>query len=82
MSRNEAFSHPENWGGRNCLLPVDVDVVREMKHDMGGDILLEFTSAEFSDRVQIAYNTLNISSLTFQNIWHVFRALYPLVFRD
>lgn len=27
MSRNTAFSMPEEWGGKNCLLPVDVAVI-------------------------------------------------------
>ena len=80
MSRNEAFSLPEQWGGRNCLLPVDVDVIREIKAKMGGDALLEFTSVEFSARAQAAYDTLDITNLTIENVWNVFQAVYPLVF--
>lgn len=80
MSRNEAFSLPEQWGGRNCLLPVDVDVIREIKAKMGGDALLEFTSAEFSACAQAAYDTLDITNLTIENVWNVFQAVYPLVF--
>jgi len=82
MSRNEAFSLPSSWGGRNCLLPVDVKVIQEIKEAMGGDALLEFTTAEFSECAQAAYDTLNISELNVENIWHVFRALYSLVFPD
>jgi len=80
MSHNEAFSLPERWGGRNCLLPVDVNVIREIRAKMGGDALLEFTSAEFSARAQAAYDTLGITKLTIENIWHVFQAMYPHVF--
>ncbi|KAH7909728.1 hypothetical protein BJ138DRAFT_1114711 [Hygrophoropsis aurantiaca] len=80
MSRNEAFSLYENWGGRNCLLPVDVAVIREIKEAMGGDALLDFVTPEFSQRAQAAYDTLNIVDLTLENVWHVFRALHPLVF--
>jgi hypothetical protein len=82
MSRNEAFSLPEKWGGRNCLLPVDVSVIREIKSAMGGDALLEFVSPEFSECAQIAYDSLNISELTFQNVWTIFTAMYPLVYPD
>src|ERR1700722_20904764 len=60
MSRNEAFSLPESWGGRNCLLPVDVAVIREIKVAMGGDALLDFVSPEFAARAQIAYDSLHI----------------------
>lgn len=80
MSRNEAFAMPESWGGRDCLLPVDVNVVREIKEAMGGDSLLEFTTMEFSAMAQAAYDTLHITKLTPENVWHVFQALYPVVF--
>jgi hypothetical protein len=62
------------------LLPVDVEVVQVMKEEMGGDDLLEFVSAEFSVKAQVVYDTLNISQLTFQNVWTVFTVMYPLVF--
>lgn len=80
MSRNEAFSLPENWGGRDCLLKVDVAVIRELKEAMGGDEMLEFVSAEFSQRAQAAYDTLGVVDLDLENVWHVFCDLYPLVF--
>ena len=80
MSRNEAFSLPENWGGRDCLLKVDVAVIRELKEAMGGDEMLEFVSAEFSQRAQAAYDTLGVVDLDLENVWHVFCDLYPLIF--
>jgi hypothetical protein len=80
MSRNEAFSMPERWGGRNCLLPIDVNLIREIKDAMCGDSLLEFTTPEFSAQCKVAYNSLDISKLTTENVWHVFQALYPLVY--
>lgn len=80
MSRNEAFSLPEQWGGRNCLLPVDVGAIREIKEAMGRDALLDFTTPEFSARAQDAYYSLYIVQLTLENVWHVFQSLYPLVF--
>jgi hypothetical protein len=80
MSRNEAFSMPEQWGGRNCLLPIDVNIIREIKDAMGGDSFLEFTTPEFSAQCEAAYNSLGISKLTAENVWHVFQALYPLVY--
>lgn len=80
MSRNDAFSLPESWGGRNCLLKVDRDIVRELKEAMGGEEILDFVSVEFSQRAQAAYNTLGIEDLNLKNIWHVFHDLYTLVF--
>ncbi|TDL13749.1 hypothetical protein BD410DRAFT_817268 [Rickenella mellea] len=80
MSRNEAFSLPENWGGRDCLLPVDTEVIRAIKEHMGGDALLEFTSAEFSARAQEVYDSLKIVNLSLENVWGVFTAMYPLLY--
>jgi len=37
MLHNEAFSMVEQWGGCNCLLPIDVNVIREIKDAMGGE---------------------------------------------
>jgi hypothetical protein len=80
MSRNEAFSLPESWGGRNCLLSIDVEVIREIKAAMGGDAILEFTSSEFSERARATYDSLAISELTFQNVWVVFTDMYHLLY--
>ena len=80
MSWNEALSLPDQWGSHNCLLPVDVNVIREIKAKMGRDDLLKFTSTEFSACAQAAYDTLGITDLTIENVWNVFQAVYPLVF--
>jgi hypothetical protein len=80
VSRDHAFTFPESWGGRDCLLPVDVEVIRKMKADMGGDSLLNFVSVEFSERAQVIYDSLDISDLTFENIWAVFSKMFPLLF--
>ena len=71
---------PKSWGGRNCLLKVDLAVVHELKEAMGGDKILEFVGAEFSQCAQAAYDTLGIMDLNLENAWHVFCDLYPLVF--
>jgi hypothetical protein len=68
VSRDHAFAFPESWGGHDYLLPVDVEVIRKMKADMGGDSLLDFVSAEFSECAQAIYDSLDISDLTFENI--------------
>jgi hypothetical protein len=80
VSRDIAFTFPERWGGRNCLLPVDVDVIRKLKEDIGGEELLDFVSRDFAARAQTIYDTLNISDLTFQNVWAIFDRMYPLMF--
>ena len=70
----------EKWGGHNCLLPVDVDIVHQIKEEMGGgDTLLDFVTDEYSQKAQAAYDTLSIWKLTLENVWDVFQALLPLI---
>ena len=80
MSRDTAFSLPELWGGRNCLLPVDVAVVEQMKADMGGDALIAFSTPEFTAWAEEVYDSLGIQELTKDNVWDIFTAMLPLVF--
>ena len=85
MSRNEAFSLPHLWDGRDCLLPLSpeqLETVEELKEAMGGEKLLAFVSEEFSERARQVYNGLNIRNLTSKNAWDVFRHMYPLVFPE
>lgn len=78
MSRNEAFSLPEKWGGRNCLLPVDIDIIRDIKKEMGGDQILEFTTPEFSEQCQLIFDELGFDGiLSFENVWDIFIAMLP-----
>jgi hypothetical protein len=76
MSRNEAYAVPQLWGGRNCLIPVDVSLVKEMKEQLGGPAILEFTSADFARRAELVYDSLRIVKLSFQNVWDVFGAMH------
>jgi hypothetical protein len=62
------------------LLPVDVNIIREIKEAMGGDAILEFVSADFAELAQAAYDSLQIVKLTFENVWDVFTAMLLLVF--
>lgn len=80
MSRNEAFSLPQNWGGRNCLLKVDVDFLRALKAELGGKAVLEFETLAFAQRTEAAYETLGVAKLTLETVWYVFQELYPLEF--
>lgn len=80
MSRNEAFSLPASWGGRNCLLEVDMGIIRELKEAMGGDEILDFVPVEFSQQAQAAYDTLGIHDLNIENVWYVFTNLCRLMF--
>jgi len=78
---------PEAHNLRNCLLPLtddQLDIVREIKEELNHDgikceELMMFTSAEFAARAEAAFLTLELKKLTFENVWHVFQTLLPLL---
>jgi len=80
MSRNQAYSLLEKWGGRDFLMPIDIEMVQEIKQTMGGDSILEFNLAEFSEKAQEAYNTLGLNELSFLNVWEVYSVMKQLLF--
>jgi len=82
MSRNQAFSLPGDWGGRNCLLKIDdISIIKKLKEELGGDDLVSFLTPEFSVCAREAYDSLDIGDLTFENVWIVFVAMLPLIFK-
>ena len=79
-SRNEAFSLPESWGGRNCLLPIsNLDIIRELKEELGGASILDFVDADFATQAEGAYDQLGITKLTMDNVWVIFTDMLMLL---
>jgi hypothetical protein len=76
MSPNEAHAVPQVWGGRDCLIPVDVSAVRRMKEDLGGEALLESMSLDYSMRARAIYDTLGIVNLSYEKVWDVLATMY------
>ena len=60
-------------------LAIDLDVVRDIEKEMGGDNLLQFLFLELSERFEVAYSSLCIENLTMENVWVVFHRLLLLV---
>lgn len=81
MSRNQAYSLPEAWNGRNCLLKIDdLTIIRKLKEELGGEELVSFSTPEFSVQALEAFNSLEVGELNFENVWIVFVAMLPLLY--
>jgi hypothetical protein len=83
MSRNEVYSLPHKWGGQQCLLDVDLDVVCEIKEFISnGEYMFRFPliTVEFERQAEEVYQTLQIQDSTLSNIWNVFSMMLPLLF--
>ena len=77
MSRNDAFTLFESWGGQNCLLSIpDCEPIRTLKAELGGEAILDFVTPDYAARVQAAYTNLGILCLNFENVWVVFQDLF------
>jgi hypothetical protein len=79
ISRNIAYSLPHTWGGRNCLLPVDRNIIRQIKEEMGGDDILSFVDHDFAAQAEIAYNSLGVADLNFNNVWDIFSKMLNIL---
>ncbi|KDR70412.1 hypothetical protein GALMADRAFT_230064 [Galerina marginata CBS 339.88] len=82
ISRNEAFSLPHKWGGRQCLLDVNMDVIRELKDIIsGGEDMFRFplVTAQFEREADKIYESLHIEDLSLCNVWSIFSAMLPLL---
>lgn len=74
-----ASSLCEKYGGVNCLIPVDVNVVRYLKELIGGENLIRFVSVEYETEVRKVYERLGIQKLTFHNVWDVFSVMLSML---
>ncbi|KAF9474800.1 hypothetical protein BDN70DRAFT_815066 [Pholiota conissans] len=68
----------QQYGGRQCLIPVDREVVKALMDEIGEDVI-RFVSREYEAKAEAAFATLGIPKLTKQNIWRVFVDMIPLM---
>lgn len=71
-TRNDFFDLHEKWNLRNCLLEVDVDIIREIKEKMGGDEVMDFVPQEYAAQAQAKFESLDVTKITLENAWEVF----------
>jgi hypothetical protein len=76
VSPDVAVALCTEYGGENCLQPVDVDIVQQLMDDIGDDAI-HFVSAEYADRAQEVFESLGVTKLSFENIWQVFNRMIP-----
>ena len=79
-SRAYSFLVPSSWGGQNLLQPIeDMDTVRKMKEELGGDALIAFNSDEYKACAEAVYVGLGSPRLTLETVWDVFQSMLPSV---
>jgi len=79
-SPNIAYTLYEEYGGDDCLQPIDPDFVRLLMEGIGGEDLIRFVSVEYAARAQAVFETLGFPGLSFQNVWLTFSAMMPIMY--
>lgn len=62
---------------KDQLIPVNRDVVRELKSQLGGDSLLNFVKPEFAALALEVYQSLGSPPVSSRNAWQVFSDMLP-----
>jgi hypothetical protein len=70
----------EDYGNKNCLQPVDYDIIKNLMKEIGGEDLIHFVDSEYSVVTQSIFGDLGFTVLTFENVWQVFAAMLPLMY--
>ena len=65
------------FGGENCLQPMDTKIIDALIKEIGGDEILHFVTPAYAQQAQAIYNNLQIDELTFQNVWIIFSRMLP-----
>jgi hypothetical protein len=78
-SPHVAMALYSQYGGENCLQPVDTKIIDALIAEIGGDEILEFVTPAFAKQAQGIYDVLQVGELTFQNVWLVFSKMLPLM---
>ena len=80
VSPNVAYTLYDQYGGEQCLQPVDRAFVKALMEAIGGEDLIHFVSVEYAVRAQTVFNDLRFGALSFHNIWNVFTAMMPIMY--
>lgn len=85
VSPNIAFSLYQDHGGHDCLQKLSAEqlkIIRDLKELIGGEKLIRFVTPPFSERCEEAFSSLEVTELTFENVWAIFEELLPIVFEE
>jgi hypothetical protein len=74
---NKFFSNPTAYGGKDCLIPVEEDIIDQLLEEARAEAHehMRYVDDEFDVLAQEAYMALGEPEITLQNAWTVFRAM-------
>ena len=73
---DQFYNDPSNYGGLDCLIPVDRTAVDELLEECGEGILkMRYVEEEFEPLAKEVYTVLGSPYITFESAWLVFRQM-------
>jgi hypothetical protein len=80
VSPNVAMAMYQEYGAAYCFQEVKLDIICAFKQELGGDTLLQFVLPEFAAYCQAVFYSLEIQTLSLQNVWLIFSHMLPVVY--
>lgn len=71
------YKFPEDYGMKDQLIPVDCNLIRELKLQLGGDSLLEFIPPEFAELALNVCEKLGSPAVSSYNVWDIYTLMLP-----
>ena len=71
-SPDYAFEHPEEFGGENQLIEVDIGVINVLLQNHPGEVATRFYSPRVNDIATAIYVGVGSPAITFESAWEVF----------
>jgi hypothetical protein len=74
----DALDHPGLFGGIDCGIRVPKDAIQELRDALTEEVgpresFLAWVSPEFDQLARDVFETLDVTAITIQNSWDVFR---------
>ena len=81
QSPNVVMALYKQYGGTNCLQPVDIHLVDELMQGLGGEDLIRFVPLEFEQRATRALHSIGMTlqDLSLENVWDVYTDVHDLL---
>ena len=73
---DQFYTNPSNYGGLDCLIPVDIATIDELLEESGEGISkMRYVEEEFEPLAKEAYTAIGSPDIRFESAWVVFRQI-------
>ncbi|KAJ2935155.1 hypothetical protein H1R20_g1901, partial [Candolleomyces eurysporus] len=77
LSPNECMERYVQLGAEWCLQHVDLELVRCLREELGGEQLIYFNTLEYRTVAQRVFDSLSIGRISGNSIWGIYQEMLP-----